>query len=116
MDRLIKRFDATPDADLMRCDARGVAYQANMRADRVSYDSAYLAKVEAYEGSDIARAVNTGRCDLLSRHLGAAKVLDVGAGSGAFVRAALARGFEAMGFEVIPEAAVALQVAGLYSE
>jgi len=117
MDRLIKRFDATVDDDLMRCDQRGVAYQANMRAGRVKYDSSYLARVEAYEGGAIAQAVNAGRCALLARHLERrANVLDIGAGSGAFVRAARAQGFEAMGFEVIPEAAVALRLAGLYSE
>lgn len=117
MDRLIKRFEAARDADLMLCEARGIAYQADWQAGRVAYDAGYLAKVDAYEGTDIARAVNAGRCAMLARHLPpGASVLDVGAGSGAFVRTAIAGGFAAQGFEVIPQAAERLRGAGLYAD
>lgn len=99
----------------MLCE--GVAYQADMQADRVPYGADYLAKIDAYESSPIARAVNVGRCALLARHLpDGAAVLDVGAGSGAFVRSARAWGFEAHGFDVIPEAVARLRGAGLYAE
>lgn len=115
MDRLVARFDAVRDGDLMLCEHRGVAYQADMKARRVEYDDTYLAKVQAYEGGEIARAVNAGRVALLQRHLPpAATVLDIGAGSGAFMRAARAAGFDCKGFDVISSVVSAL--GELYAE
>lgn len=117
MDKVIAGFPATGDVDLMLCESRGVAYQADMQADRVPYDADYLAKCQAYEGGAIAKAVNAGRCALLMRHLpDGASVLDVGAGSGAFVRAAASWGFDACGFDVIPEVADQLRAGGVYVE
>lgn len=117
MDSEIARLPATADGDLMLCLGAGVAYQRDMAARRVHYDAGYLAKVDAYEGSAIALAVNAGRCALLRRHLPAgASMLDIGAGSGAFVRAAVAAGFVAKGYDVIAAAAVRLRVAGLYAD
>jgi len=117
VDSLIAQFPATIDGDLALCLGHGVAYQRDMAYRSVSYDAAYLAKVDAYEDTPIALAVNAGRCALLQRHLPAeASVLDIGAGSGAFVRAACAAGFAAKGYEVIAAAAVRLRVAGLYAD
>jgi 2-polyprenyl-3-methyl-5-hydroxy-6-metoxy-1,4-benzoquinol methylase len=117
MDSLVKRWDARPDRDLMLCEHRGVAYQADMRAGRVRYDGTYFEKVSAYEGSEIAKRVNAGRVAMLHRHLrpGTA-VLDIGAGTGAFVRAAIAAGFMAKGFDVMKPAAQSLRDNGLYSD
>lgn len=117
MDRLIKRFDPERDADLNICAARGVAYQQDMSAGRVAYGSDYLAKCAAYEGSAIALAVNAGRCEMLARHLPQnSTVLDFGAGSGAFMRAAESSGFNARGFDVIPEVVARLKDKDLYSD
>lgn len=115
MDRLIKRFDGVVDNDLMLCVPRGVAYQRSQ--GRIAYDGGYLAKVDAYDGTEIGRAVNAGRCAMLARHLPPkATLLDVGAGSGAFVRAARAAGFVASGWEVIPDAVARLLEAGAYAD
>lgn len=115
MDDIIARLPATQDGDLMIAD--GVAYQADMSAGRVAYDAGYLEKCEAYAGSDVARAVHAGRCALLMRHLSAgASVLDIGAGSGAFIRDAQAWGFQMRGFDVIPETASLLRAQGLYAD
>jgi 2-polyprenyl-3-methyl-5-hydroxy-6-metoxy-1,4-benzoquinol methylase len=115
VDKLVAALPAVADGDLMLCE--GVAYQADMSAGRVPYDANYLAKIDAYEGTAIAQAVNAGRCALLARHLDAgASVLDIGAGSGAFVRCARSWGFEAHGFDVILQAADRLRAAGLYAE
>ena len=115
VDSLIAALPFEPDGDLRICP--GVAYQAEMRAGRVDYDEAYFAKVCAYEGGEIARAVNAGRCALLARHLPpGARVLDWGAGSGAFMREARAAGFEAHGFDVIEETARWLRATGAYSD
>lgn len=117
VDSLIAHFPATPDHDLMLCETHGIAYQRDMNAGRVAYDADYLAKVDAYEDTKIAKAVNAGRCALLSRHVKkGATVLDVGAGSGAFVRAARAVGFAAYGFEVIPEGVRRLRAAGVFQD
>lgn len=123
MDRLIRRFDFVIDADLCLVEHRGIAYQRDMRARRVSYDAAYLGKVQAYEGTPIAKAVNRGRIALLQRYLPVKQsntkwstVLDLGAGTGAFVREARAAGYEAYGFEVIPEAADVLRADQLGSD
>jgi len=117
IDRLIKRFDLVMDADLALCEHRGVAYQANMKAGRVDYGADYLAKVDAYEGTPIARAVNAGRCAMLARHIQpGVTVLDVGAGSGAFVRDAVAAGYAAKGYDINPQAVGRLQNAVMYGE
>lgn len=105
MDRLIKRFDAVADNDLMLCEARGVAYQRNMGRGRIAYDGAYYEHYCGLEGSPIATALNDARLAMLARHMPApARVLDVGVGSGAFLRAARGAGYEAKGRDVNPHA------------
>lgn len=119
MDPLIRRFDAVRDGDLMLCEHRGVAYQRQMHEGRIPYDDAYLATFDspAYSDSTIARAVNAGRCSLVARYLRAgSSLLDIGAASGAFVKLAIAAGFDAKGYDVIPNAAARLYVQGLYSD
>lgn len=116
MDRVISSSPWYADDDLAICEADGVAYQRDMAAGRVEYGEDYFAKVAAYEGGEIARQVNAGRCSMLVRHLApGARVLDWGAGSGAFMREARAAGFEVHGFDVIEETARWLRATGAYS-
>lgn len=116
MDSAIAALDSVADGDLRLCPGAGVAYQADFRAGRVEYGEDYFAKVCAYESGEVARAVNAGRCRMLARHLTrGASVLDWGAGSGAFIRAAREAGFEAQGFDVIDETARWLRAVGWYS-
>lgn len=115
MDSFVSAFEAAADADLMLCAGSGVAYQADM-TQRTSYDRAYLTKIYGYDPA-IAKAVNCGRCALVARHLlSGATLLDIGAGSGQFVREARSWGFDARGFDVIPEAARGLVADGLYDD
>lgn len=115
MDSFVAALPALADADLMLAD--GVAYQADMSAGRVEYGADYLAKVDNYDGTPIAEAVNAGRCALVLRHLwDGAHILDLGAGSGAFVRAARSWGIAARGYDVMPGAVQRLIDAGLYAE
>ena len=102
----------------MLVESRGIAYQRDMRAGRVSYDVQYLEKVMAYENTAVAKTVNAGRCALLARHADPkGRLLDVGAGTGAFVRAARSAGYmESFGYEVIPNAARDLQAAHMYAD
>lgn len=105
MDRLIKRFEALADDDLMVCAHRGVAYQRNMARGRIAYDAGYFGAYQAFSGSGIEQALNAGRCAMVARHAGSGtSVLDVGIGNGSFLRAALACGYEARGLDVNPVA------------
>lgn len=117
MDNLIKRFDAVRDSDLMVCERRGVAYQKKMGLGRVVYGQDYFDKVKAYEDTEVAKRVNSGRLALLQRHLqGSATVLDIGAGSGAFLKCCLDSGFMARGFDIIPRTVDLLKAEGHYSK
>jgi SAM-dependent methyltransferase len=114
MDAFIERFPYVHDDDLALCEAHGVAYQRDM-ARRIRYGDYYLAKFDGYDPA-IEAAVNAGRCAMLAGHLEVgATVLDIGAGSGAFVAAARAAGFAAVGYDVIPGAVARLRARGLYS-
>lgn len=108
--------DAVTDLDdLYIIESEGYAYQTSPRC--IAYDAGYLAKVAAYEGSDIAKRVNDGRCALLMRHLSpGSSVLDIGAGTGAFIRAARSWGFrDTVGYDTVPEANERLNTEGLYA-
>lgn len=117
MDRLIKRFDFENNADLRICSHRGVAYQADMGSQRIAYDRKYFEHYKQLEGSAIATALNNARCAMLARHAtaGEASVLDFGAGCGTFVKQAISWGYEAKGFDVIPETIQLLQEMGAFA-
>lgn len=105
MDRLIKRFDAVPDDDLMVCLRRGIAYQRNMKRGLIAYDQAYFENYQALESSEASAALNEGRLAMLQRNLPAGRaVLDVGVGSGIFLRKAREAGYQAKGIDVNPVA------------
>lgn len=119
MDRLIKRFDYVLDGEIAFCQQRGVAYQFESRKVPYTYDAEYLARYNSPEYSDceIARAVLKGRCNLLRKHLQKdINVLDIGACSGAFMRAATAAGFWLFGYDVIPEVVSRLKDENRYTE
>jgi hypothetical protein len=85
MDRFIVDMPAADDADLMICQAHGVAYQKD-RGHIVSYDEAYYNKCAGYAGQDIALKINAGRVALVDKHYGAGLAVDIGIGSGEFIR------------------------------
>jgi hypothetical protein len=117
MDALISRFAAKADADLMLCEADGVAYQTDMQSGAIAYNDDYHDKYKSYESTPTAAALNGGRCAMLMRNAAeGASVLDIGAGCGTFVRAALSWGFDAKGFDVIPKTVEHLRSIGAYAE
>lgn len=117
MDTLIKRFDNVKDEDLVICAERGVAYQRKMGRGRIQYDRSYFDVYRELEGTPIAAALNAARCAMVARYLTAgAKVWDVGIGSGAFIGAAKAAGFELTGFDICPDAVGWLKEVNLYEE
>lgn len=117
MDALIKRFDATPNDDLMICSHRGIAYQRNMQRGRINYDAAYFEHYQKLSGTPIEEALNAGRVALLRRHAAPdAAVLDFGIGNGGFVLAALVAGFDADGYDINPAAVAWLRKTGHYAD
>lgn len=90
---------AEADGDLMLCQQNGVAYQAD-HSQLVEYGADYYAKCASYEGQDIAEKINAGRIALVARHLTASRVLDIGIGSGEFIK----KRPNTFGFDVNPVA------------
>lgn len=70
----------------MICRDHGVAYQRDM-SRLIDYGDAYFENYVAMEGQEIARKLNAGRVRLVDTHAGPErKVLDVGIGSGEFIK------------------------------
>jgi SAM-dependent methyltransferase len=122
MDRFIAKYQYIIDKELHVCAHRGVAYQGDLLTStgdshhRVAYDDAYYMKVKAYENSAIENEVLRHRLSLISRHAGLTTLLDIGAGTGAFIRAASERGHVAKGYDIMPEANAQLQYKGMYCD
>jgi hypothetical protein len=85
MDRFIAGLPAEPDGDLMLCCRHGIAYQADCTPG-VNYDGAYYDKCKGYEDQAIANAINAGRIAMVGKYCGIGQVVDVGIGSGEFVK------------------------------
>lgn len=111
MDRFIQAMPAVQDGDLMICREHGIAYQAD-RMHRVAYDAAYFDKCSEYEGNEIALKVTAGRVAMVNRHVGPNRVLDIGIGSGEFIKARP----NTFGHDVNPVAIEWLRGANLWAE
>jgi hypothetical protein len=99
IDRFIAGFPAEFDHDLALCREHGVAYQID-RSHLVHYDAEYFGKCASYEGHEIALAINAGRTALVDRYVGGNRVVDIGIGSGEFIK----HRPNTMGFDVNPVA------------
>lgn len=112
MDRLISRFDAVEDGDLMLVPDRGIAYAKNMKIT-AEYDAAYFDKYSAYEGSPVSDALNGFRVGFVAEHAGAGRrCLDIGIGCGEFIK----RRPRTFGFDVNQKAAEWLKSRQLWRE
>jgi hypothetical protein len=85
MDKFIACMPAQEDGDLMLCLEDGVAYQKD-RGHIVNYDSDYYNKCASYEGQEIAKKINAGRVGIVSKHYGVGPAVDIGVGSGEFIK------------------------------
>ena len=110
MDKLIERLDAEPDGDLKLCRNRGIAYQTDMSV-KVSYDADYFNKCASYENKEIALKINAARIALVNRWVGDGPVVDIGIGSGEFIKK---RGANTFGFDINPVAGDWLRANGLW--
>lgn len=86
MDRFIaSMLPAEDDGDLVLCRDHGVAFQKD-RSNLVAYDQHYYDKCKSYEGQQIAEKINAGRIALVDKFLGGNRIVDIGIGSGEFIR------------------------------
>lgn len=85
MDGFISRFRKEIDDDLIQCPDNGVAYQRDM-SKRLAYDEKYFYNYVSREGTSIAKALTYGRAALVDKYLPGGRVLDVGVGSGEFIK------------------------------
>jgi hypothetical protein len=85
MDSVIAALPAITDSDLMLCPEFGIAYQAD-RSHVVDYDAAYFDKCAGYAGQEIAQRITQARIDLVARHFGGGRLVDIGIGSGEFIK------------------------------
>jgi SAM-dependent methyltransferase len=95
------------DGDITFSEELGIAVQTDLHsAVAVPYDLDYFQKYQRYENSPIARAINRGRIKLVQKYCGQSAIIDIGIGSGEFLRVNdQTRGAHAAyGFDVNPYA------------
>lgn len=85
MDRFAAWVPGQEDGDLMLLPEQGMAYQRD-QSQLVAYDDAYFQKCAGYEGQEIAEKINAGRIAMVDRHYGPGPLVDIGIGSGEFIR------------------------------
>lgn len=112
MDRFIAMLGCVVDRDLCISEAGGVACQRDMAA-RVPYDENYFNKCASYEDKAIALAINAGRIALVDKYVNGGLVLDIGVGSGEFIKK---RGGLTFGMDINPAAVGWLKRQGRHSE
>jgi SAM-dependent methyltransferase len=96
--------DRLEDGDLTLWQGLGIAVQTDLySAVPVPYDREYFQKYREYEGSPIALAINRGRVALIQKYCADSDILDIGIGSGEFLRACdQVRHTRTYGFDVNP--------------
>jgi hypothetical protein len=113
VDALVRRFSAVPDKDLMICEKRGVAYQTDMAKRTESGVNAagenYFDHYSALDGQQIGRQLYAGRVGLVNKYVPDVPVLDVGVGSGEFIKSRA----NTFGTDVNPKAREWLSAQGL---
>lgn len=78
------------------------------------YDEGYFNKYAEYEDTDLGRALNNARLGLVSRWAKTGYVVDIGIGSGQFVRTRAATGARTEGFDVNPAGVSWLRARNLF--
>lgn len=110
MDKVISSYPYIAFDELNYCVDHGVMYQRDMTVS-VPYDNNYFEKYIRYENTDIAKKLNEGRTAITEKYC--MSVLDVGIGSGEFIKASSIRAF---GYDINPVAIRWLRENGLYKD
>lgn len=103
MDDIIAGYNYVIDADLNICHEMGVAYQSDM-SKSVDYDVEYFNKYLSYEDTEIGKQINDFRVDLVKQWCSSFMVLDVGIGSGTFLKGMEENNIDYLGYDINPEA------------
>jgi len=113
VDKIIQHYDSTLDNDL-RFTERGIAYQSDIdTAKQASYEGNYFGYCEEkYSDQAMGDAINAVRLDLVAEY-GDGLLLDIGIGSGSFLKA---RGEHTFGVDIDPAARTWLKENGKWSE
>jgi hypothetical protein len=98
--------------DLYVAENPGIAYQKDMSGS-VSYDESYFENYVKLEGKEIAHKLNQNRVQMVQK-LGCSQVLDIGIGSGEFMRNCEVAGIAAHGFDINEVAVAKLKAAGKF--
>lgn len=108
MSQIIKSYPSIPFDELNYCHDHGIMYQRDMTVS-VSYDKHYFEKYARYENSPVANALNKGRTGITEKYC--AKLLDIGIGSGEFIKQSNIRVY---GFDINPVGVKWLRENGLF--
>jgi len=83
-DKIISQYPTLDwDEDVKYCPHQGIAYQTDM-SHGIKYGKEYFDRYLSYDDTEIARAINVARILLTEKYCGS--LLDVGIGSGKFIR------------------------------
>lgn len=85
MDQFLAALPSEDDGDLVLCMRHGAAYQKD-QSILVPYDKAYFQKYVQYEGAEIGERINSGRVAFVDQFYGKGLALDIGIGSGDFIK------------------------------
>lgn len=85
MDPFIAALSFEDDGDLGLCVEAGAAFQKD-QSQLVDYDAPYFEKYIQYEGSEVSEQINAGRVAFVKKHFGDDFLLDIGIGSGEFIK------------------------------
>jgi hypothetical protein len=110
MDPIISKYPFVPFGELNYCHTHGLLYQQDMSRS-VKYDKHYFETYVRLENTEIARKLNEGRTSLTEKYCD--KLLDVGVGSGEFIKSSNVR---VLGYDINPVAVKWLKKEGLYAD
>jgi SAM-dependent methyltransferase len=110
MDQIIKTLPSIPFGELNYCFNHGIMYQRDMNSP-VDYDKNYFEDYVRKANTEIARNLNAGRTSITEKYC--KSVLDIGIGSGEFIKSSNIRVF---GFDINPVAIRWLRQAKLYCD
>jgi hypothetical protein len=100
IDKVISQYPSVDCGDLAFCPLHQIAYQKDM-SKSVKYSKDYFEKYVKYEGTELAKLINDARVGLAKKYC--KKILDVGIGSGEFIKSWLLRDeshCEAYGYDI----------------
>lgn len=101
MDNIIANYNYISRNGLNVCIDKGIAYQTDMTKS-VMYGKDYYYKYVKYENTDIGKKLNAYRLEFVKKWQSKGSILDIGVGSGTFLKAASKYYVNASGYDINP--------------